>query len=96
MLVTGVLLFVSEAVKCYYNTSFWVKIITLPFALAVHLPGCAIKVASDPDVTSNFHAEPKMVATASLDRALVHGGRGGAVDWVFVTPGRLAPEPKSA
>ena len=32
-LVTGVLLFLSEAVKCYYNTSFWVKIITLPFAM---------------------------------------------------------------
>ena len=33
MVVTGVLLFVSEAVKCYYNTSFWVKITTLPIAL---------------------------------------------------------------
>jgi hypothetical protein len=34
MVVTGLLLFSSEAVKCYYNTSFWVKITTLPFALA--------------------------------------------------------------
>ena len=33
MLVTGTLLFLSEAVKCYYNTSFWVKIVTLPIAL---------------------------------------------------------------
>ena len=33
MLSTGVLLFLSEAIKCYYNTSFWVKITTLPFAL---------------------------------------------------------------
>ena len=33
MVVTGVLLFMSEAIKCYYNTSFWVKIITLPLAL---------------------------------------------------------------
>ena len=30
---TGLLLFLSEAVKCYYNTSFWVKITTLPVAL---------------------------------------------------------------
>lgn len=30
---TGLLLFLSEAVKCYYNQSFWVKIITLPVAL---------------------------------------------------------------
>ena len=34
MLVTGTALFTSEAIKCYYNTSFWVKITTLPFALA--------------------------------------------------------------
>src|SRR5688500_2313523 len=33
MLMTGIALFSSEAVKCYYNTSFWVKITTLPFAL---------------------------------------------------------------
>ena len=34
MLVTGVLLFLSESIKCYYNDAFWVKIITLPFAIA--------------------------------------------------------------
>lgn len=34
LLSTGVLLFLSEAVKCYYNQSFWVKMITLPIALA--------------------------------------------------------------
>ena len=33
MLLTGTALFASEAIKCYYNTSFWVKITTLPFAL---------------------------------------------------------------
>jgi hypothetical protein len=33
MLATGVSLFLSEAVKCYYSTPFWVKITTLPLAL---------------------------------------------------------------
>jgi hypothetical protein len=33
MLTTGIALFSSEAIKCYYNTSFWVKITTLPVAL---------------------------------------------------------------
>ena len=33
MLTSGVLLFMSEAVKCYYNPSFRVMIATLPFAL---------------------------------------------------------------
>ena len=33
MVTTGMLLFLAEAVKCYYNQSFWVKITTLPVAL---------------------------------------------------------------
>ncbi|MEE8117056.1 MAG: DUF6644 family protein [Gemmatimonadales bacterium] len=33
MIATGLLLFFSEAVKCYYNQSFWTKITTLPIAL---------------------------------------------------------------
>lgn len=33
MIATGVPLFLSEAVKCYYNTSFWVKMTTFPLAL---------------------------------------------------------------
>jgi hypothetical protein len=33
MLTTGLLLFLSEAVKCYYNTSFRVKMSTLPVAI---------------------------------------------------------------
>ena len=34
MIATGVPLFLSEAIKCYYSTPFWVKITTLPFAIA--------------------------------------------------------------
>ncbi len=33
MLVTGVPLFLSEAIKCYYNTSFWVKMVALVIGL---------------------------------------------------------------
>ena len=33
MVVTGSLLFLSEAVKAYYSTSFWVKMTALPIAL---------------------------------------------------------------
>ena len=33
MLLTGWALFTSEAIKCYYNFSFWVKITTLPVAI---------------------------------------------------------------
>jgi hypothetical protein len=34
MVLTGVPLFLSEAIKCYYSQAFWVKITTLPLALA--------------------------------------------------------------
>jgi hypothetical protein len=37
MLGTGTLLFLSEAIKCFYNDAFWVKILTLPFALVFTL-----------------------------------------------------------
>jgi uncharacterized membrane protein YhdT len=33
MLVTGVILFMSEAVKCYYSTPFWVKMTSLALAM---------------------------------------------------------------
>jgi hypothetical protein len=33
MLVTGVALFLSEAIKCYYSPAFWVKMWSLAFAM---------------------------------------------------------------
>jgi uncharacterized membrane protein SirB2 len=33
MLVTGISLFLSEAIKCYYSQAFWVKITTIPVAI---------------------------------------------------------------
>lgn len=33
MFATGIPLFLSEAVKCYFNTSFWVKMIALATAI---------------------------------------------------------------
>ncbi len=33
MFATGIPMFLSEALKCYYNPSFWVKMSTLPIAL---------------------------------------------------------------
>jgi hypothetical protein len=34
MIATGLPLFLSESVKCYYSTAFWIKITTLPIAVA--------------------------------------------------------------
>ena len=33
LIATGIPLFLSEAIKAYYNTAFWVKMCTLPVAL---------------------------------------------------------------
>jgi hypothetical protein len=48
MILTGIPLFSSEAIKCYYSQAFWVKIITLVpavvFALTIRR-----RVASAPD-----------------------------------------------
>lgn len=33
MVLTGVPLFLSEPIKCYYSTAFWIKMTTLPIAL---------------------------------------------------------------
>jgi hypothetical protein len=33
MLVTGILLFMSEAIKCYYSFAFWIKMASLLLAL---------------------------------------------------------------
>lgn len=37
LLATGLLLFLSEAVKCYYSHAFWVKVVTIPLAIAFTL-----------------------------------------------------------
>jgi hypothetical protein len=36
MLITGPLMFVATAIRCYSNTSFWVKMILLVLALTFH------------------------------------------------------------
>jgi hypothetical protein len=37
MVLTGVSLFLSEAIKCYYSQAFWVKMTTLPIAVVFAL-----------------------------------------------------------
>ncbi len=46
MVATGIPLFLSEAIKAYYNTSFWVKMTTLPVALGFTF-GVRERVARD-------------------------------------------------
>ena len=63
MLLTGIALFSSEAIKCYYNTSFWVKITTLPFALLFTF---AVRQRIAQAAGSETTARTRLVALASM------------------------------
>jgi hypothetical protein len=63
MIATGVPLFLSEAVKCYYNQAFWVKITTLPVALIFTF---AVRQRIAADETLETSARSRLVAVASL------------------------------
>ena len=63
MLTTGVLLFMSEAVKCYYNPSFRVMITTLPFALLFTF-AVRERVASREGFVTSWKS--RLIATVSL------------------------------
>ena len=57
MAATGVPLFLSEAIRAYYNTAFWVKICTLPVALAFTFAvreRVARREADDPGATGRI------------------------------------------
>jgi hypothetical protein len=63
MVMTGVPLFLSEAVKCYHNPSFWVKMSALPVALAFTLTIRQRTAVADPPVGV---ARSRLTAAGSL------------------------------
>ncbi len=72
MISTGVLLFLSEAVKCYYSQAFWVKITTFPVALAFTY-ALRQRVAEDDGTT---RATAVLTGTASIALWLVVAAAG--------------------
>jgi hypothetical protein len=64
MLVTGVALFLSEAVKCYYSTPFWVKMSSLALAMIFSFTvRRKVTLAEESRVRPIWH---KVVAVVSL------------------------------
>ena len=63
MLASGFLLFMSEAVKCYHNPAFWVKILTLPFAIAFTL---LVRQPAAMRATEGATVRTRAVALASI------------------------------
>ena len=63
MLATGIPLFLSEAIKCYYNDSFWVKMTTLPIAIAFAF---TIRAHTVKDSVRNTARRQKLVGALSI------------------------------
>ena len=63
MVATGIPLMLSEALKTYYNTAFWVKIVTLPFAILFTF-GVRERMTRDPLLMVS--ARTRIVAAISI------------------------------
>lgn len=63
MLVSGTLLFLSEAVKCYYSQPFWIKMGALVMAMAFTFTVRSRAARADTQVGGLW---PKLVAVVSL------------------------------
>jgi hypothetical protein len=63
MFATGIPLFLSESIKCYYSTSFWVKMTTLPFAIAFAF---TIRANTVTDSVRNTARRQKLVGALSI------------------------------
>jgi len=74
MLVTGFLLFISEAVKCYHNQAFWVKMSTLPIAIAFTFL-VRQRVASRDGVTTGWKSRIVAMTSIALWSTVAVGGR---------------------
>jgi len=72
--ITGVLLFLSEAVKCYYNQSYWVKMIALAIGLIFTFTLRA-KVADNGGMTASTRTRLTAVASMVLWFTVAAAGR---------------------
>ena len=63
MILTGVALFLSESVKCYYSQAFWIKITTLPVALLFTF---AVRGPIAKKATTDATPRTRVVALVSL------------------------------
>ena len=73
MLATGIPLFLSEAIKCYYNNSFWVKMTTLPIAIAFAF---TIRAGATTDAVSNTPRRQALIGAVSITLWLIVAAAG--------------------
>ena len=73
-LTTGLLLFMSEAVKCYHNQAFWVKMCTIPVALTYTFIVRERLASRDSEVTG-WHSRALATVNVALWFTVASAGR---------------------
>ena len=73
MIATGIPLFLSEAIKCYYNNSFWVKMTTLPIAIAFAF---TIRAGATTDAVRNTPRRQALIGAVSITLWLIVAAAG--------------------
>ena len=73
LIATGVPLFLSEAIKCYYNNSFWVKMTVLPIAIAFAF---TIRASAITDSVRNTPRRQAVVGAVSITLWLIVAAAG--------------------
>ncbi len=77
MLVTGLALFVSEAVKCYYSTPFWVKMTSLALAIVF-----TFTIKRKLTLTENVNVGPTVLKVVALVSLALWFGVGAGGRWI--------------
>lgn len=75
MVVSGILLFLSEAVKCYYNRPFWIKMSSLALAIVFTFTIRRKVVAADPERVGPFWGRLVGAVSLVLWGGVAWGGR---------------------
>ncbi len=78
LMITGLLLGISEPVKLYGREAFWVKMISLAIALLVTY------FVFNPMVRRGAHGRCRAQRHRVHHGGMVDGGDGGKVDWIFL------------
>jgi hypothetical protein len=77
MLVTGVSLFLSESVKCYYSTPFWWKMSSLALAMIF-----AFTIRRRATIADESHLRPIYLRVVALISLTLWFGVGAAGRWI--------------
>ena len=88
MILTGVMLFLSESVKCYYSQAFWVKITTLPLALIF-----TFAIRQRVIGVEGVARSTERLTGGGIAAAVVRGRRGRALDRLLVASSAPAELP---